>query len=289
MLSDMDSGWIKLYRSLLKSRILKNRNVLQLFIYLLLKAAHKTTKDEARNEPITLNQGQLVFGRKQAAEDLNQSEKCIRVALKYLEKCGIVAIKATKRFSLITIINWDSYQDNFINKGHQNGHEEAINGPSQGQVRAMRGPSEGHERATYKNIKEVKELKEDKELINASTFVEPAQKMPDEKYISFTRRFQNEVCINLGNTAPKVTEALIRNGALELEKAIRIDCFDWHELQDALIWATTDDFWRQNLRSLAGMRKTTKSGSTKIQMVVSKFREHKRESEKPRYNRNPCN
>ena len=95
---------------------------------------------------------------------------------------------------------------------------------------------------------------------------------PDEKYLAFARRFQNEVILAHGNTAPKFTEQLILSGAKVLDKAVRLDGFEWQEMQDALLWAVTDDFWGQNVKSLAQIRNKTRAGITKLQSVVSEFR-----------------
>jgi hypothetical protein len=95
---------------------------------------------------------------------------------------------------------------------------------------------------------------------------------PDEKYLAFARRFQNEVILAHGNTAPKFTEQLVLSGAQVLDKAVRLDGFEWQEMQDALLWAITDDFWGQNVKSLAQIRNKTRAGITKLQSVVSEFR-----------------
>ena len=92
--------------------------------------------------------------------------------------------------------------------------------------------------------------------------------------MDFARKFQNEVAITHGNTAPKITDALIVDGALELERAVRIDGLEISEVKLALMWAVHDDFWGQNLKSMARMRTKTKAGVTKIQSVIGEYRRH---------------
>lgn len=108
--------------------------------------------------------------------------------------------------------------------------------------------------------------------------------LPDEKFLAFARRFQNEVSLTHGNTAPRVTEQLVVSGAEELDRAERLDGFDWQEMQHALMWAVHDDFWGQNLKSLARMRSKTRTGVTKLQSVVGEFRKrHGAQSQSDRW------
>lgn len=150
----MERGYIKIYRKILDSGIIQNPHALQLFCYILLASAYKPVSQDVRGEMIRLEPGQLVYGRKSVADKLNMSEKSIRTALKYLEKNEIVAIRATKRYSIISVINWNTYQAANDNVGQQNGHEGAMRGPSEGHEGAMRGP-------LLKNIKNlrIKEIK----------------------------------------------------------------------------------------------------------------------------------
>ena len=96
----------------------------------------------------------------------------------------------------------------------------------------------------------------------------------DPELLDFARKFQNEVAITHGNTAPKITDALIVDGALELERAVRIDGLEINEIKLALMWAVHDDFWGQNLKSMARMRTKTKAGVTKIQSAIGEYRRH---------------
>ena len=96
----------------------------------------------------------------------------------------------------------------------------------------------------------------------------------DPELLDFARKFQNEVAITHGNTAPKITDALIVDGALELERAVRIDGLEISEVKLALMWAVHDDFWGQNLKSMARMRTKTKAGVTKIQSAIGEYRRH---------------
>ena len=124
-------------------------------------------------------------------------------------------------------------------------------------------------RTPEQNSEKDKEKETEKEEENP-----PAPPDVDPELLDFARKFQNEVAITHGNTAPKITDALIVDGALELERAVRIDGLEINEIKLALMWAVHDDFWGQNLKSMARMRTKTKAGVTKIQSAIGEYRRH---------------
>jgi hypothetical protein len=129
----MDRGYVKLWRKTLDSGWFKNHKLWVFWSYCLVKATHKEITQMVGFQQVSLAPGEFIFGRKKAAKDLNMSEKEIRTCVKNLDKLGNVAIKRANKFSIITIINWDTYQCDEQEKGHQKGH-----------VRAIKGPAEGH-------------------------------------------------------------------------------------------------------------------------------------------------
>ena len=106
----MNRGYVKLWRKMDESGLLQNPVVLQLFCYVILKASHKKTKILVNNNVVELEPGQLIFGRKKASDDLNQSEQSVRTALETLKKMKIVTTRATNKYTLITVDNWALYQ-----------------------------------------------------------------------------------------------------------------------------------------------------------------------------------
>ena len=103
-------GYIALYRKLLDSPIFKNQNTLQVAIYCLLKATHKEHSQTVGDQVVKLKAGQLVTGRKRMAQDCNLSEQSVRTTMRNLEKLDFLTIKSTNKFSVVTVLNWESYQ-----------------------------------------------------------------------------------------------------------------------------------------------------------------------------------
>lgn len=106
----MERGYVKLWRKTLDSGLLQNAAVLQVFIYLLLNATHKRTRLLKDTTPVTLEAGQVLSGRKKIAQECKLSERNVRTALKVLETMEIVTIKATNKYSIVSFVNWESYQ-----------------------------------------------------------------------------------------------------------------------------------------------------------------------------------
>ena len=106
----MNRGYVKLWRKALYEGWLQNHNVWVLWCYFLLKATHKPITITVGNQRVVLAPGQLIFGRRIAAEETGLTEREIRTSLELLRRWQNVTIKTTNKFSIITIVNWHSYQ-----------------------------------------------------------------------------------------------------------------------------------------------------------------------------------
>lgn len=84
----------------------------------LLKASHTERKQVVGNQVIILEKGQFVTGRVSLTMDYNRdvigtervSEQTLWRWMKFLEKEGMLSIKSTTKFSVITVVNWNIYQ-----------------------------------------------------------------------------------------------------------------------------------------------------------------------------------
>ena len=145
----MAKGWVKFYRALLEHGIWKNPNLWRVASYCILKASHAEHQQMVGYQPVTIKPGQLIFGRKEAAKQTGLSEMQVRTSLKHLEKTFyFLTIKATKRFSIITICNWDTYQG-----------VEVSNNQKPNQQVTNEQPTGNQQVTTNKNVKNVKNVK----------------------------------------------------------------------------------------------------------------------------------
>jgi len=106
----MSSGWIKSYRSDLDSGLLRNHNRWAVLSYCRLKASHKPHVQHVGQQEVRLSPGQFIFGRLQAAQELNMNESTLYKNIKGLESDGKLNIKSNNKFSVITVVNWTEEQ-----------------------------------------------------------------------------------------------------------------------------------------------------------------------------------
>lgn len=101
------SGFIVLHRKMNKWEWAQKPLTLALFIHLILNANHKDQEWQG----ITVKRGQIITGRKKLAENTGLSERQVRTALNHLKATKEVTITTTKKYSIISITNYNKYQD----------------------------------------------------------------------------------------------------------------------------------------------------------------------------------
>jgi hypothetical protein len=106
----MDRGYVKLWRKSLENEWLSNHVLWCFWCWCLLKATHKPKEQMVGFQKVQLEPGQFVFGIHKAARAISASPQQIRTCVSSLEKLGNLTKKSTNKFSIISIINWDIYQ-----------------------------------------------------------------------------------------------------------------------------------------------------------------------------------
>lgn len=104
----MLEGYIKLHRKITEWEWYDDANTLRLFLHVLLNANH-TSKNW---HGIEIKSGELLTGRFKLAQALKLSEQQIRTSLNKLKLTNVITIKSTSQYSIITIKNWNLYQQN---------------------------------------------------------------------------------------------------------------------------------------------------------------------------------
>lgn len=61
-------------------------------------------------QAIHLMPGQFIFGLNSASKDLRLSIQSLRTCLDYLKRSENITVQSTNKYSIITIVNWDTYQ-----------------------------------------------------------------------------------------------------------------------------------------------------------------------------------
>nr|DAK61214.1 MAG TPA: replisome organizer [Caudoviricetes sp.] len=99
-------GWIKLHRKFLEWEWFSKPEMVQLFIYFLLKANYEPKQFQG----ISLGIGQLLTTNPQIQKDTGLTEQQVRTCVKRLISTDEITYKSTGKKVLITICKYDSYQ-----------------------------------------------------------------------------------------------------------------------------------------------------------------------------------
>lgn len=103
------ASFITVDRKILKWEWYQDVKVFHLFLYFLLRA----NWEDGRWKGIEVKRGQLITGRLQLSKDTGLTEREIRTCQDKLKMTGEVTIKATSKYSIITICKYDVYQNKF--------------------------------------------------------------------------------------------------------------------------------------------------------------------------------
>ena len=104
-------GWLKLYRSILDSAVFQDAEILKVWVWLLCNVAFEQHDTICYGKVIHLKPGQIATGRKKIAQCTDLNENKVYRALTVLKSLGNIEIKSTNKYSIITVVNWDKYQD----------------------------------------------------------------------------------------------------------------------------------------------------------------------------------
>lgn len=106
----MTNGWIKLYRKIQEDIIWQNEKALKIWIWCLLKANHKGKEVLIGRQKIKINPGQFVFGSNKATQELSISKSTIHYWITFLISERYIERKIFPKYSIIIILNWNTYQ-----------------------------------------------------------------------------------------------------------------------------------------------------------------------------------
>lgn len=100
-------GWIKLHRSTLDWEWYKDIPTKVLYLHLLMKANFA----ESRYQGEEVKRGSMIAGVNSLADQTGLSVSQVRTAIEKLKSTGEIAIKSTNKYSMITVVKYESFQD----------------------------------------------------------------------------------------------------------------------------------------------------------------------------------
>lgn len=187
----MNKGWIRFYRKIIDSIVFKDAQLFHLFCLCLLRAAHTeiwvSVKTGRAYTQVKLNAGQLVFGRHDFAKWTGQKSSSVRNRMQKLKKLQKVDIQPNTHYSIITILNWDTYQ---VDKN--------ASGQPSGQPKDNQRTTNGQPKDTYNNNKELKELKNIKKKLNKKERIKKPEKKKYHDHVFLKDDEYKKLCDKYG-------------------------------------------------------------------------------------------
>jgi len=151
-------GYIKLHRKILDNAIFRKPKVSHLFNYCLLRANWSDKTICWNGQPLVVERGSFITGRKQIALETGLSEQNVRYALRTLHTFGMVKPsneKSTSKFTYLTVCNYNDYQHLEDEANQQSNQQVTSNQPaSNQQVTTDKNNNTNNTKETNKNTKE---------------------------------------------------------------------------------------------------------------------------------------
>jgi hypothetical protein len=257
------SGWIKLHRRFLNWEWYDQPDTVRLFIHLLLRANH----EKMYWHGMDINPGQMVTGRLKLAEELNMTDRKIRTSLNRLKSTNEIAIKTTNKYSIITICKWDNYQS-----------EKTAERPAERPAERL---SNDQQSTTNKNDKNDKKKRNNISLL--SKVDESTLDHKTKKYyqvaISFYELIKSNLKeLNISNS--EIEKAKYKTWIEPIRLLIEKDGRTIEEFREIFQFLQKDDFWKEQIRSTAKLRKKNKEDISYFEVLLTKSRNEQKRKEK---------
>lgn len=149
---DMHRGYFKVWRKLEDSPVYYDTPAFRVFFDLLIRANWRECRKVLfRGEQISLYPGQLTIGRHELSSRIDLSPSSTYRALKKLKDLyKIIDVKSDSKWTLVTILNWDRYQNGYVDSEQQPDSMRTATGQQPDTLKEYK----------HLNIKRIKEKKE---------------------------------------------------------------------------------------------------------------------------------
>ena len=101
-----DRTYIKIFHKMLDWGWYGDTNTFRVFMHILLRANYRESEYLGHK----IGAGECVFGYNAWADQLGLSVRQIRTAIDHLKSTNEIVVKATNKFSVITVVKWDFWQ-----------------------------------------------------------------------------------------------------------------------------------------------------------------------------------
>lgn len=221
----MNGNYIKINRSMLDWEWYTDINTTRLFIHMILRANWKDGKFRGTTVP----RGSLISSFRKLADETSLTEREVRTAISHLEETGEVTHEGHSKYSVFTVVNYDKYQF----KDTQEDKQESSNRHSNDILTTT--------------IEEGKKERR-KEGNNSTSFV------PDRFDLECVEKLISSCRDVVPNAKVPSTDSEKAKWAIEIDRMKRLDNRTEDQIQKVIDYATTDSFWKSNIRSTKKLR-----------------------------------
>ncbi|MGO4540351.1 hypothetical protein [Paenibacillus sp. 2TAB19] len=244
-------GWICLHRKIRKNPIFNDMALLRLWLICLTEASHSERNQLIGRQSVRLLPGQFITGRfalhgmynNGLKGDDAKSEKTVWRWLELLEKSEFLTINSTTKYSVITVENWDIYQDN----KPDNDQQVTSKRPTDDQQVTNKRPTDDQQVTTNNNVNN--DNNENNEERKRSR-QRPAY-AEDSSPFKMAQYFLNSI----KSWTDKIEQPNLQQWADDCRLLLERDKKDKELIRKVIDWTSKNQFWRKNILCPAKLRK----------------------------------
>lgn len=233
-------GWICLHRKIRGNPIFNNLELFRLWLICLTEATHREHDQLVGQQMVKLMPGQFVTGRFDLEKmyndglpkDQERSGLTIWRWLQKLEKYEFLNINSNNKFTVVSILNWDKYQ----NPEHQN--EQQLNNKRTTTEQEVNTNNNVNNDNNDNNVNKKKNSRK-------QVYSDDSQEYKMAVY------FYMKIC----EWTDKVAIPDFQKWADDCRKILVLDKHDKAVVRNVIDWATKDSFWQTNILCPAKLRK----------------------------------
>lgn len=234
-------GWIKLHRKFTEWEWFNISEMVHLFIFLLLNANHEDNFWQGN----LVKRGQYLTGINSLSNKTKISIQTLRTCLKRLEKTREINIQSTNKFSIITICNYDSYQ-NDKNTTNKQANKQLTNNQQ----------ATNKQLTTNKNDNNEKNENNDKNILLKNITSEFFNTEKEKEYFEITISFLELFKKNKQEKGASISD--LEKANLKWVNATRLliekDKYKTDDLRQVFKFLQKDEFWKSNVYSMVTLR-----------------------------------
>lgn len=227
-----DKGWVAIHRSIRDHWIYQEKRVFskyEAWLDLVMDANHKQNKFVFDGKLVEVERGQKITSIRQLSERWRWSRTKVTDFLTLLEKDGMLVRKSDSKKTVITIVNYDIYQNQDNKKSHSSDTEKPQKSTNNND-KTMINNDNNKDITSGKRKKRVY-ADDDPNKILAKTLFELIKKNQDIK------------------------EPNLDDWANTIRLTIESDKRSGKEVQEMIVWATQHEFWSGVILSPSSLRK----------------------------------